>query len=67
VRLELTLQLGAEDPRDEVELDAEPRVRVLVPGGIPGDRATANVVVNAVSALVELRGLVTVLNLPAGR
>jgi 2,4-diaminopentanoate dehydrogenase len=67
VRLELTLQLGAEDPRDEVELDAEPRVRVLVPGGIPGDRATANIVVNAVPALVELRGLVTVLNLPAGR
>lgn len=67
VRLELTLQVGADAPHDEVELDADPPLRVLVPGGIPGDRATAHVIVNAVPALVELRGLVTVLNLPAGR
>jgi 2,4-diaminopentanoate dehydrogenase len=67
VRLELTLQVGAEEPRDEVELDADPPLRLIVPGGIPGDRATAHAVVNAVPALVELRGLVTVLNLPAGR
>ncbi|HYG68290.1 MAG TPA: dihydrodipicolinate reductase [Anaeromyxobacteraceae bacterium] len=67
VRLELLLQVAADDPRDEVDLDADPRVRVVVPGGLPGDRATAHIVVNAVPALVELRGLVTVLNLPAGR
>jgi 4-hydroxy-tetrahydrodipicolinate reductase len=67
VRLELEIYVGADDARDEVELDADPPVRVLVPGGIDGDRAAAHAIVNAVPALVELRGLVTVLNLPAGR
>ena len=67
VRLELTIAIGAPDPRDEVALDADPPVRLVVPGGIQGDAATANAVVNAVTALVELRGLVSVLDLPAGR
>jgi 4-hydroxy-tetrahydrodipicolinate reductase len=67
VHLELTLAVGAEDPRDEVTLDAEPPVRVVVPGGIFGDTATAHAVVNAVPALVDLRGIVSVLDLPAGR
>lgn len=67
VRLELEIHLGVTAPRDEVELDADPPIRVEVPGGVDGDRATAHAVVNAVPALVELRGLVTVLNLPAGR
>ena len=67
VRLELTIAVGAEDPRDEVELDADPPLRLLVPGGIPGEPATVAAVLNAVSAVTELRGLVTVLDLPAGR
>jgi 4-hydroxy-tetrahydrodipicolinate reductase len=67
VRLELTLQVGAEDPRDEIVIDATPPLRVLVPGGVAGDLATANAVVNAVHALVERQGLLTVLDLPAGR
>jgi 4-hydroxy-tetrahydrodipicolinate reductase len=67
VRLELTIAVGAQDPRDELVLDAEPPIRLLVPGGIAGDAATASAVVNAVPALVELRGLVSVLDLPAGR
>ncbi len=67
VKLELTIAVGAQDPRDELVLDADPPVRLLIPGGIPGDAATANAVVNAVPALLELRGLVSVLDLPAGR
>ncbi len=67
VRLELTIAVGAADPRDEVELDADPPVRVVVPGGIAGDGATANAVVNAIAAIVERQGLLTVLDLPAGR
>ncbi len=67
VRLELTIAIGAEDPRDEVELDAEPPLRLVVPGGIPGEPATVAAVLNAVSPATELRGLVTVLDLPAGR
>jgi 4-hydroxy-tetrahydrodipicolinate reductase len=60
------MAIGAEDPRDEVVLDADPPLRVVVPGGIAGDAATAHAVVNAVPALVELRGLVSVLDLPVG-
>jgi 4-hydroxy-tetrahydrodipicolinate reductase len=67
VRLELTIAIGAEDPRDEVELDADPPLRLVIPGGVAGDAATAATVVNAVTAVTELRGLVTVLDLPAGR
>ncbi|HTN51756.1 MAG TPA: dihydrodipicolinate reductase [Anaeromyxobacter sp.] len=67
VRLELEIAIGAEDPRDELVLDADPPLRLVVPGGIPGDEATAHAVVNAVHALTELRGLVSVLDLPAGR
>jgi 4-hydroxy-tetrahydrodipicolinate reductase len=67
VRLELTIAVGARDPRDELVIDAEPPLRLVVPGGIAGDAATAHAVVNAVPALVELRGLVSVLDLPAGR
>lgn len=67
VRLELTMQVGAEEPRDEIVLDARPPLRVLVPGGVPGDLATAHAIVNAVHAVVERQGLLTVLDLPAGR
>ncbi|WP_242396343.1 dihydrodipicolinate reductase [Anaeromyxobacter oryzisoli] len=67
VRLELTISVGAQDPHDELELDADPPVRVLFPGGLDGDLASAAAVVNAVPAVTELRGLVTVLDLPAGR
>lgn len=67
VRLELTMAVGASEPRDEVELDARPPLRLCVPGGIPGDEATAWAVVNAAAPVTLLRGLVTVLDLPSGR
>lgn len=67
VRLELTFAAGAADPHDEVELDADPPVRVLLPGGVAGLAATANAVVNAATAVAERKGLITVLDLPAGR
>lgn len=67
VRIELVISAGAEQPRDEVELEARPPVRLVIPGGLPGDEATAWSVVNAAPAVVLLRGLVTVLDLPAGR
>ncbi|HSN91093.1 MAG TPA: dihydrodipicolinate reductase [Anaeromyxobacteraceae bacterium] len=67
VVLELDLHAGA-DPRDEVEIDADPPLRVLVPGGVPGDLATANAVVHAARVVGSLApGLATVLDLPSGR
>lgn len=68
VRLELTIALGADDPGDVIELDADPKLKVLIPGGVPGDKATANLVVNAAPRMTASQaGLLTVLELPAGR
>jgi 2,4-diaminopentanoate dehydrogenase len=67
VRLEVIAAAGIEDPRDEVELDANPPVRLTIHGGLSGDLATAWTVVNAVAPLMERHGLLTVLDLPAGR
>jgi len=67
VRLEVTLAVGAESPRDEIVIDADPPIRLVIEGGLPGDTATAHAVVNAVPAVVERHGLLTVLDLPAGR
>jgi 4-hydroxy-tetrahydrodipicolinate reductase len=66
-RVEVILALGAEDPRDETWIDADPPLRMVIPGGLPGEAATAWAVVHAAGALPMLRGLVTVLDLPPGR
>jgi len=67
VRLELLLALGAEDPHDEVRIDADPPLRLVVPAGLPGEAAAAWALVHAARALPVLRGLITVLDLPSGR
>jgi hypothetical protein len=67
VRLELTLAVGAL-ALDRLVLDADTRLTVEVPGGIPGDSATAHLVVHAAPRLTAAsKGLLTVLDLPAGR
>jgi 4-hydroxy-tetrahydrodipicolinate reductase len=68
VRLELTIAVGADEPGDRIHLDADPEVEILVKGGVAGDRATANVVVNAAPRVTAAdAGLLTVLELPSGR
>jgi 4-hydroxy-tetrahydrodipicolinate reductase len=67
VRLEVSIALHAEHPRDEIVIDADGRIRLLIEGGLPGDQATAYTVVNAVHAVSERHGLLTVLDLPSGR
>ncbi|MBI5069405.1 MAG: dihydrodipicolinate reductase [Deltaproteobacteria bacterium] len=67
VQLTLRVEVGAADPHDEVELDARPPLSLRIPGGVPGLEATAWAVVNAAAPATLLRGLVTVLDLPAGR
>jgi 2,4-diaminopentanoate dehydrogenase len=67
VRLELTLAMGA-TALDRLVLEADSRLTLEVPGGIPGDSATAHLVVNAAPRLTASSpGLLTVLDLPAGR
>lgn len=68
-RLELTIALGAKDPRDEITIYGEPTLTLKIPGGTPGDQATAWSVVHAAQVLGQGAepGLITVLDLPAGR
>lgn len=49
IRLELRMTMGEPDPRDEVEVDADPTFRLVVPGGVAGDDATAAILVNTAS------------------
>ncbi len=68
VRLSLTIAVGADDPSDRIEIDAEMPVSMVIAGGIAGDLATANAVVNAAARVAAAEaGLLTVLELPAGR
>src|SRR5438552_16366449 len=39
--LDLTIALGAPQPRDEIELEAHPGIRARIPRGTPGGKATA--------------------------
>ena len=66
VRLDLKMYLGAPDPSDEIRILGEPPITLLVPGGIPGETATAGVVVNAAERLDGARpGLLSTPDLPA--
>lgn len=68
VRLELMLALGAEPPGDHILIESDTRLTVDVQGGIPGDAATAHLVVHAAPRVASAEsGLLTVLDLPAGR
>lgn len=68
IRLTLEIALGAENPRDEIRLEGDPPVTLVIPGGIPGDRASAWALVNAAPRVAAAdSGLLSVLDLPAGR
>ncbi|REG23202.1 4-hydroxy-tetrahydrodipicolinate reductase [Archangium gephyra] len=68
VRLELTIAVGADNPGDRIEIEADPKLVLEIRGGVPGDRATANTLVNAAPRVTAAEaGLLTVLELPAGR
>jgi 4-hydroxy-tetrahydrodipicolinate reductase len=59
-RLELHVSAGARDTSDTIRLDSEPPIELVVPGGVPGDDATAAVIVNASPRVVAAQsGLVT--------
>jgi 4-hydroxy-tetrahydrodipicolinate reductase len=68
IELDLSMYVGAPDPRDEVVLDGEPSLRLQFPGGIPGDQATAAILVNTLhQAAAAAPGLKTVLDLAPPR
>ena len=62
------MSAGADNPRDEIEIDGVPPVHLVIKGGIAGDQATAGVILNAVPLVIESNpGLVTMLDLPVLR
>lgn len=68
VQLELQMYVGAPDPVDEIEIEGEPNLIVRIPGGTPGDLATAAILVNAIPAIADAPpGLLTMLDVPVLR
>ena len=59
------MSMDVERPRDEIEIEGTPAVRLVIEGGVQGDVATAAVILNSVRGVVEHdAGLVTMLDLP---
>lgn len=67
VRLDLEMSIGAENPRDVIEIEGTPPVRIEIPGGVSGDVATASIIANCVPFVAHSRavGLLTMRDLPA--
>jgi hypothetical protein len=65
ITLEMVMTLGQKNPRDVVEIEGNPGVKLSFKDGVHGDIATAAVVVNAIPRLLELSpGLKTMLDMP---
>ena len=65
IRLEAELYVGAENPGDTVFVEGSPSLEMTVPGGVPGDEATAAVTLNCALRVKALApGLRTVLDVP---
>lgn len=65
ITLEMVMTLGQENPRDGIEIDGIPDLKMVCEGGIHGDVATAAVVVHSIPRLLELPpGLKTMLDMP---
>lgn len=65
VSLDLQMYVGAAPARDHVLVDGTPTVDMTISGGIPGDVATAAMVVNCIPKLMAARpGLLTMRDLP---
>ncbi|HWZ24333.1 MAG TPA: dihydrodipicolinate reductase [Verrucomicrobiae bacterium] len=67
VHLELQMYVGAKEPGDTVTLQGHPNISLIIPGGSPGDIATASVVVNSIPVILDApAGLRTARDLPIG-
>jgi 4-hydroxy-tetrahydrodipicolinate reductase len=65
IHLDLQMYVGAREPIDEIRIFGTPDLCAQIPGGTPGDLATAAVVVNAIPMVVKAPpGVRTVVDLP---
>lgn len=68
IELDLTLAVGAANPRDAVAVRGEPDVELTIEGGLHGDVTTPAIVVNAVPRVRDAApGLATMLDLATPR
>jgi hypothetical protein len=68
LHLDLSMYVGAPDPRDEVVLESTPPIHLKFVGGIAGDQATAAILVNNLHGIVAAPpGLRTVLDVAPPR
>ena len=68
VELDLSMYVGAPDPGDEVCLSGTPDLHLRFEGGVPGDQATAAILVNTLHQAVAAEpGLKTVLDIAPPR
>jgi hypothetical protein len=65
ITLHLEAYLGAPESYDEVRVQGVPSLTLRIPGGVPGDIATASIVVNSIPKVLSARpGLRTMKDLP---
>lgn len=65
IQLEFQAAIAQADPRDEITLDAEPPIRMVIPGAVHGDVATSAITLNCVPAIIDAApGLHTMATVP---
>jgi 4-hydroxy-tetrahydrodipicolinate reductase len=65
ITMHMEAYLGAPESFDEVRLKGVPPLHLRIPGGVPGDIATASIVVNSIPKVLSARpGLQTMKDLP---
>ena len=65
ITMHMEAYLGAPESYDEVRIAGVPRLILKIPGGVPGDIATASIVVNSIPKVLAARpGLQTMKDLP---
>ena len=65
ITMHLEAYLGAPESYDEVRVQGVPNLTLRIPGGVPGDIATASIVVNSIPSVLRSRpGLRTMRDLP---
>jgi len=68
IDMDLRMYIGAPDPMDSVEVDGDPKLHLVIHGGVAGDVATVASLVNAIPRVLESEpGLITMLDLPVPR
>jgi len=65
ISMHMEAYLGASESYDEVRVRGVPNLTLRIPGGVPGDIATASIVVNSIPRVLSSRpGLQTMKDLP---